>query len=129
MGGEDDKIAPKSAVRGDGMLKRRYDEARLERYGQGVKLYWLVDERDGAENFSMRLFEVEPQSSTPFHTHPWEHEVFIIEGEGTVRLEDGEVPFSSGDAIFIKPNEKHQFTNKGDKVLKMICVIPLKGKR
>jgi quercetin dioxygenase-like cupin family protein len=107
------------------MLKRNFKESRLENPIEGVRLYWLVDERDGAENFSMRLFEIEPGAHTEFHTHPWEHEVFIVEGEGVVRKEDGEVPFSKGDVIFVRPNEKHQFLNKGREVLKLICVIPL----
>jgi quercetin dioxygenase-like cupin family protein len=29
----------------------------------------LITERDGAPNFAMRIFDIEPSTSTPFHTH------------------------------------------------------------
>jgi quercetin dioxygenase-like cupin family protein len=41
----------------------------------------------GAPNFVMRLFEIDPDGYSPFHTHAWEHEVFVLEGEGTVLTE------------------------------------------
>ncbi len=78
----------------------------------------------GANNFAMRIFEVESTGFTPLHKHPWEHEVFILEGEG--QLFDGNVVSSlkSGDVAFIPSNEIHQFKNVGEKVLKFICLIP-----
>ncbi len=91
----------------------------------GVTVRWVISERDGAPNFAMRVFEVEPGAASPFHTHAWEHEAFILAGKGHVRAEDGETPFQEGDAIFVAPEEKHQFVNDGDTVLRFICVVPL----
>jgi len=48
----------------------------------GVKIRWLISRRDGAENFAMRCFEIEPGGHTPRHSHDWEHEVFILKGGG-----------------------------------------------
>jgi quercetin dioxygenase-like cupin family protein len=107
------------------MVKKHFSESRGEYPVEGVKLYWLVDENDGAENFATRLFEVDPDTATPFHTHSWEHEVYIFEGKGVVRLEEGDVTFGAGDAIFIKPFEKHQFRNTSAQTLKFICVVPV----
>ncbi|MFH1179934.1 MAG: cupin, partial [Candidatus Bathyarchaeota archaeon] len=47
-----------------------------------VKIRWLINEKNGALNFAMRRFEVEPGGYTPYHTHDWEHEVYVLEGEG-----------------------------------------------
>jgi quercetin dioxygenase-like cupin family protein len=29
-----------------------------------------------------------------------------------------------GDAVFVEPNELHQFVNDSDSLLRMICVVP-----
>ena len=45
-----------------------------------VKVRWLITKEMGAKNFAMRVFEIEPDGYSPLHKHPWEHEVFILEG-------------------------------------------------
>ena len=91
-----------------------------------LKVRWLITRDMGAENFAMRLFEIEPGGYSPFHSHPWEHEVFILEGEGVYVGASTEIGFAPGDAIFVPPNEKHQFKNSGNKTLKFLCLIPLR---
>ena len=85
---------------------------------------WLITKDIGAPNFAMRLFEMEPGGYSPLHTHDWEHEVFILEGEGTVFGKEGEKKFKPEDAVFVPPNEKHQFRNTGNKLLKFLCLVP-----
>lgn len=89
-----------------------------------LRVRWLITKEAGAENFAMRMFEMEVGGYSPFHSHPWEHEVFILEGEGLVVGEDDKRKFGAGDAILILPNEKHQFKNDGKKTLKFLCLIP-----
>ena len=91
----------------------------------GVTVRRVISEKDGAPNFTMRVFDVEPGASSPFHTHSWEHEVFILAGQGRLRSKDGETPFREGDVVFVAPEEKHQFINSGDTDLRFICVVPL----
>lgn len=106
----------------------RYDSVKLEEVttegSSKVKVRWVITKEMGAPNFVMRMFEVEPKGYTPLHMHPWEHEVFILEGEG--QLSDGEktMPFKAGDAVFVLADEMHQFMNSGGNVLKFICLIP-----
>lgn len=73
----------------------------------------------------MRIFEIKPGSSTPFHSHEWEHEVFVLSGRGKVKDERGETQVGEGDFVFVAPDERHCFTNAGDDNLRFICVIPL----
>jgi quercetin dioxygenase-like cupin family protein len=89
-----------------------------------LKVRWLITKDIGAPNFAMRLFEMQPGGNSPLHTHDWEHEVFILEGEGTVVGKEGEKKFKPGDAVFIRPNEKHQFKNTGKKLVKFLCLVP-----
>jgi len=89
-----------------------------------LKVRWLITRDMGAPNFAMRLFEIEPGGHSPLHTHPWEHEVFILEGEGIVVGANEERRFKPGDVVFIPPNEKHQFKNDGKKTVKFLCLVP-----
>jgi len=90
-----------------------------------LRVRWLITKEIGAENFAMRLFEMEPGGYSPFHNHPWEHEVFILEGDGIVVGEELERKFRAGNAIFIPANEKHQFKNDGEKSVKFLCLVPI----
>jgi len=89
-----------------------------------LKVRWLITKEMGAENFAMRLFEMMPGGYSPLHNHPWEHEVFILEGEGTVHGGEEEIKFKPGDVIFIPPNEKHQFKNTDKRLVKFLCLVP-----
>jgi quercetin dioxygenase-like cupin family protein len=110
------------------MLLRNYQEVNPEPVdmegAKGVKVRWVISQKDGAPTFAMRVFEIEPKGFTPYHKHEWEHEVFIKNGEGTVVSEGKEFPFKTGDAVFIPPNEIHQFKNTSDKKLEFLCLVP-----
>ena len=90
-----------------------------------MKVRWLITKEIGAENFAMRMFEVEPGGHSPLHSHPWEHEVFILNGEGIVLGGGQERKFTAGNVIFIPPNEKHQFRNNSQKTTKFLCIVPI----
>ena len=92
-----------------------------------VKIRWLINEKQGAPNFAMRRFEVEPGGSTPYHTHPWEHEVYVLAGQGEVRFAGGSHAATPGDFAFVPPNDEHQFVNVGDKPFEFLCMVPLNG--
>jgi len=91
-----------------------------------LKVRWLISDKDGAENFAMRLFEFAPGGNSPLHQHDWEHEVFILEGKGVARSKTSEEPCKPGDVFFVKPMEWHQFVNTGKETMKIICLIPYK---
>jgi len=91
----------------------------------GVFKREVITAGDGAPNFCMRVFDVEPASTTPSHTHDWEHEVFVLAGEGAVVGAKGKTPIGTGSVVFIAPNEQHCFINTGSETLRFICLIPL----
>ena len=90
----------------------------------GVTVRWVISERDGAPSFSMRVISVAAGGHTPHHAHPWEHEVFVLKGAGTVVSAGEERCCANGDVIFIAPDEVHQFRNPSDEALEFICLIP-----
>ena len=91
-----------------------------------VTVRWLITKETGAENFAMRLFEMNSGGHTPLHTHDWEHEIYILDGKGIVKGGDDEKEFKKGDVIFIPQNERHQLRNTGEDEVRFLCLIPYK---
>ena len=85
---------------------------------------WLVDHNDGAPTFAMRQFDVEPGGHTPRHSHPYEHEIYVIDGDGVVVEGETERPLTKGDFIYVAPNEVHQFRNLGARTMRFLCMVP-----
>jgi quercetin dioxygenase-like cupin family protein len=90
----------------------------------GCEYRVAVSSRDGAPTFAMRIFEVAPGGNTPLHQHPYEHEIYVMEGAGTVWRNGQEVPIQPGDVLFIPADEQHQFKNTGTGHFKFMCLIP-----
>ncbi|RJP68710.1 MAG: cupin domain-containing protein [Candidatus Abyssobacteria bacterium SURF_17] len=91
---------------------------------QGVSIRWVISKEDGAEKFYMRVFDVQPGGHTPYHKHPWEHEVFILEGSAVVVSDKGRHNADAGSVVFLLPEEQHQFRNETDRLMRFICLIP-----
>lgn len=89
-----------------------------------VRMRVLIGDREGAPTFVMRHFEVAPGGATPYHDHPWEHEVFVLSGEGKVNREGGSIPLEQGSFVFVPPGERHNFETVGDEPLTFLCIIP-----
>ena len=94
---------------------------------EGVTRWVLVSREDEAPNFAMRRFRVEPGGHTPYHQHPYEHEVFILGGRGWLRGEDGELELLPGSAVFVPPDEMHQFRASTETTLEFLCMVPNRG--
>lgn len=92
---------------------------------QRAKMRLLIGAADGAPVFAMRQFELEPGGCTPDHTHPWEHEMYILQGNATVICRGEEHIVRPGCFAFVPPNEPHQVKNTGLLTLKFLCLIPV----
>ena len=102
-----------------------YEEVEAFQKSPGVMQRTLIGPEQGAPNFVMRLFELAPGTSPRYHSHSWEHEVFVLSGRGIVRSESGDTEIAEGSVAFIEPNEPHGLANSGDEPLRFICLIPL----
>jgi quercetin dioxygenase-like cupin family protein len=101
-----------------------YDDGETVR---GTEKRLLISPADGQTTFAMRRFTIGVGGHTPYHTHPWEHQVFVLSGSGEVRSADGATPVESGDYAFVPPMDEHQFVNTGDGPFEFICVVPPDG--
>ena len=91
----------------------------------GVVMHVVSGPKEGAPTYVMRLFEVQPGCATPHHAHPWEHELFLVSGEGTMISGDERTPLRPGDAVTVLPDELHSFANAGQGLMTVICTVPL----
>ena len=99
--------------------------ARPTEEAEGVTVRWLLTRAEGAPHFAMRVFDVASGHSTPYHSHWWEHEVFVLAGEGVVRDESGkESLLQPGSVVLVAGDEHHCFRNTGDSLFRFICLIP-----
>ncbi|AFZ70479.1 hypothetical protein Calag_0735 [Caldisphaera lagunensis DSM 15908] len=109
------------------VIKKFYEieEEKLpEDQAQKSYIRWLLTDDDGANNFFMRLFRMEPGGHINSHFHPWEHEIFIVEGKGRVRIGSKIYNVEEGNFLFIPPNAEHEYW--ADSELRFICIIPSK---
>jgi quercetin dioxygenase-like cupin family protein len=90
----------------------------------GCTVRWLLGQSDGTPTFAMREFEVAPGGYTPRHSHDYEHEVFVLSGDGIVFEGDEKHKLAAGDVVFVEPNEVHQFRNTGTQPMRFLCLIP-----
>ncbi len=107
------------------MQVKRYEEVEPTTYDggrAGVTMREMITAADGAPTFAMRVFDLAAGAATPYHHHPWEHEVFIVRGSGRVRSEHGDQPFRAGDTVYIPGDEPHGFVADTD--VQFVCVIP-----
>jgi len=95
---------------------------------RGAVIRELITDRDGAPTFAMRLFELAPEGHTPKHSHPHEHEIYILAGAGQLGGAAGGRPLRQGDAVFVPGGVEHQFANTGSGPLRFLCLIPIEKK-
>jgi len=108
-------------------IKHSTDVAQSEVTMEGAaccQVRWLIGEKDSAPNFAMREFEVAPGGHTPKHFHDYEHEIYVVAGNGVVMEGDKERPLAPGDVVLVSPNDVHQFRNTGREPMKFLCLIP-----
>lgn len=113
------------------IIQKSQDIEKTRIVQEGVRdvwIRWLIGEDSGAPTFYLRLFEIEPGGHTPLHHHNWEHEVYILEGQGKINTPVQSSDIEKGSFALIEPEETHQFENTGDQPLKFLCIIPKSGK-
>ena len=110
-----------------------YTEVPAQVFGDtapGTSIRWLIDDdRDGAPVYSLRMIEIAPGGNSPHHSHPYEHENFIVQGKGRLRIVDTWYDLKEGDVAFVPAGIVHQYVNAGDIPLKFLCGIPVKKLR
>jgi quercetin dioxygenase-like cupin family protein len=110
---------------GDKLKVQNYRQVEGREVVPGVIMRVVAGPEEGSPTFVMRVFEIRPGSAIPSHEHPWEHELFVISGDGIFKSGDINTSVKEGDVVMVLPGELHSFVGTGDKILRIICVVPL----
>ena len=87
----------------------------------------LICEKEGWDDYVMRLFEVEAGGFSPQHSHPWPHIVYVLSGTGNLYFDGQNYEIKSGSFAYVTENKEHQLSNKGSDKLSFICIVPSEG--
>jgi len=86
----------------------------------------IVGPNEGAPHFAIRYFEIPPNGQSSFEQHAHDHGIVVLRGRAQARLGRDVQEVGPGDAIYILPNEQHQFETIGEEPFGFLCVIPSK---
>ncbi len=100
------------------MLVRNYKDVPVVHTKYAEKRV-VIGPKQGAPEFVMRVIDMPPGASY-YHSHDWEHEVFVLSGEASLVSEDGETQLKPDDVIYIAPLEKHGLKNNRQDVFRFI---------
>ena len=95
-------------------------------YQPGGAAARLISLDDNPATCTMTYSVIEPGKTSSHHIHPWEHEVYILEGAGVLVCDGKEYPVREGDAMLIPGNVDHYTLNdRSSGVIRRIEVNPL----
>lgn len=89
----------------------------------GSEIRELLAHRNSAiRHQSLAEARLEPGASTQEHYHIKTEEIYYItHGTGEIRIDGEARPVAVGDAIAIRPGQKHKLWNTGGETLRLLC--------
>lgn len=74
------------------------------------------------EDVHLKVLDVEPGASTPFHTHTHAHEGVVVAGSGELRLGERSEALDIGDVFTVNPNAPHAVASGSESRLRFVCM-------
>jgi quercetin dioxygenase-like cupin family protein len=111
------------------MVRHETDIVPVEMKGNGVvgvTKRIVIGPKDGYDGY-FRVFTIQPGGNSPYHSHPWFHANYVLEGSGKIVIDDVEHPIKTGSVAYIEAGKSHNFVNTGPGPLKFICLVPQEG--
>ncbi|WP_227352958.1 cupin domain-containing protein [Haladaptatus salinisoli] len=105
---------------------RKADDVEYEAVGaaEGMEKGVLIGDEQGAPNFAIRRFTLEPGAEVPEHTNEVEHEQYVLEGEYVVGIDGEEYEVEAGDSLLVPAGVVHWYRNEGDAPGAFLCAVP-----
>lgn len=87
----------------------------------------LIGPDEGWDSHVMRLIELGPKGFSPKHNHDWPHINYILQGEGTLFIDGQLNEIKKGSIAYVPSGSTHQFANKTDGIMRLMCIVPKEG--
>jgi uncharacterized cupin superfamily protein len=107
----------------------RQDELPWAESGHGERFHCRrkqLGAAAGGDKLGCSLYELAPGTSAfPAHYHNANEEaLYVLEGEGTLRLGERQIPVKRGDYVALLPvaNSAHRLVNTSDHPLRYLCI-------
>lgn len=92
---------------------------------RGATIQVLIGPNEGAPNFVLRRFTIEPGGLIPAHRHAdIEHQQVVLEGEMVLGLDGEEVVVRAGDCVLIPAGTVHWYENRAQTPVRFLCIVP-----
>jgi len=102
-------------------------EAPTRLHEKGGVVKFLVDKDHGAKNGFMAILTVPPSGKVPEHRDESEEYLYVLEGEGTIWIEDKSYKIKKDDAVFMPANAKVKFEAGPKQMVKVLQVFAPQG--
>ena len=77
----------------------------------------------GSKNLGVSICYLNPGEEITPHRHEYEEAYFILQGEGTMLLEDEKIHLEKNLSVYIPINAKHGQKNDGNEPLVLLCSL------
>lgn len=74
----------------------------------------------GAKKCMLGVSSFKPGTVTALLIHEEEELAYVLKGNGKIRLEDRDIPYSAGEGIYIPPGIAHAVVNDGEEEVIMV---------
>ncbi len=96
---------------------------------KGVVKQVLIGPDQGWKDYVMRMFTLTKGGYAPRHSHPWQHILYITEGEGNLFMNGIDYPLVPGSVAYVPADVEHQVANAGDAKFVFMCIVPEFGEQ
>ena len=94
---------------------------------KGVTKQVLIGPKEGWADYVMRRFSLAKGGYAPYHSHPWPHITYVLEGEGILHLDGTDYPLTTGSVSYVPSDKIHQIKATESSHLVFMCIVPPEG--
>jgi quercetin dioxygenase-like cupin family protein len=107
------------------ILQNKLQKEEVKNFGSEKTTIQWFRRPEEANMFMLRRFEIGPDGHIGIHTHPEEHQIYILKGPIILQSENKqEIEVVEDEFIYVPPNESHGYKNPNPFPVSFLCGIP-----
>lgn len=100
------------------------EKTEIKDFGNGLTLNILLDRMTGAKNLDLGTVTIPAKNSTAMHKRDFEEVIYMLRGEGKLKLENGtEYVLKKGDCVLIPEGIMHAHANDSEEELEQLYIF------